>query len=152
MDGEKTYEMNFEQFLRGRLNARSENIPRSLNEAIQNPDLPEEYKLFFGQTLKNRLNVIDATTDELLTGERAVADESFSIGPITTEQENQLEAHARQFYEAKGYELYDKRSSGLSDTYLFRNTSGDIMAVTYTLPFHNESENLLVSSSPVRAD
>lgn len=73
------------------------------------------------------------------------ADESFSI-PITEEQESQIDKLTQEFYGATGYELYKKDSCGLSDSYFFRNNSGDVMVVTYDLPFDNESDRCLVSA------
>ena len=147
MENEVTFGMNFEQFLRGSLNARSEKAPKSLSEAVQDPNLPHGMKIFYGGTLKHRIDSLDAFSESRVLGS---ADESFSIRPISEEQENQIEGYARQFYEGAGYEPYKKDSCGLSDTYFFRNGSGDVIVVTYTLPFDNESDGLLVSTSKVK--
>ena len=140
-------EMTFEQFLRGKFNARSKEIPKSLSEAVQDPNLPQEIKMLHGGTLKHRLDSLDAASDRIVLGS---ADESFSIRPISEEQEGQIEEHTRQFYENLGYGFDKKDSSGLSDTYFFKNNSGDVAVVTYTLPFDNKSNGLLVSTAKVR--
>jgi len=140
--------MNFEQFLRGRLNACSEKAPKSLREAVQDPNLSQGIKTLHGGTVKHRLDTLDAASEGIVLGN---ADESFSIRPINEEQENQIASHARQFYENAGYSLYDENSFGLSDAYFFKNGSGDVVIVTYTLPLDNESDSLLVSTSKVNA-
>jgi hypothetical protein len=140
--------MNFEQFLRGKFNARSEKAPKSLSEAVQDPNLPEGIKLFHGGTLKHRVDSLDAYSEGIILGS---ADESFSIKTITPEQEDRIEEYTRQFYEDAGYGFYKKDSSGLSDSYFFRNNSGDVMVVTYTLPFDDESDRLLVSTTRMNA-
>lgn len=137
--------MNFEQFLRGSLNARSEPVPKSLAEAAQNPNLPHGAKLLHGGTIKHRVDSLDAFGEGIMLGS---ADESFSI-PITAEQEGQADKLTKQFYECAGYKLYKKDGLGLSDSYFFRNDSGDVMVVTYSLPWDNESDRCLVSASKV---
>jgi len=134
--------MNFEQFLRGSLNASSKKAPKSLAEALYAPDIPTEFK----GTLKNRTDSLEAAAPGIMDGG---ADESFSV-PITEEQERYVDELTRQFYENAGYELYRKDGHGLSDSYFFRNNSGDVMVVTYTLPLDNESDRCLVSASKVR--
>lgn len=39
MSDETTLEMNSEEFLRSRLNARSEKLPKNLNEAVKDQNL-----------------------------------------------------------------------------------------------------------------
>ena len=146
MKNQVAQRMNFEQFLRGSLNARSEKAPKSLAEAIQDPNFPREMKMFHGQTLKHRIDSLDASSEGIMLGS---ADESFSI-PITEEQEGQVDKLTREFYGIAGYELYKKDGCGLSDSYFFRNNSGDVMVVTYSLPFDNEGDRCLVSASKVR--
>jgi len=146
MENKVVLGMNFEQFLRGSFNARSEKAPKSISEAVQNPNLPHEMKMFHGGTLKHRLDTLDATSEGIMLDS---ADESFSIRPISEEQENQIEGYTRQFYEDAGYRFEKKDSCGLSDTYFFRNSSGDGVVVTCTLPFDNERDGLLVSTSKV---
>ena len=145
MENQVAQGMNFEQFLRGSLNARSERIPKSLAEAVKDPNLSEGIKLLHGGTIKHRVDSLDAFSQGIMLGN---ADESFSI-PITEEQEGQVDKLTRQFYRDAGYELYKKNDCGLSDSYFFRNNSGNVMVVTYSLPFDNESDRCLVSASRV---
>jgi hypothetical protein len=146
MENQAIQRMNFEQFLRGSLNTRSEKAPKSLTEAVQNPNLSHRMKLFHGGTLKHRVDSLDAASQGIMLGS---ADESFSV-PITEEQENQIGAYVQQFYEGRGYKLYKKETSGLDDTYFFRNrNSAEAMAVTCTLPMYNDRDALLVSASKV---
>ncbi len=148
MDNEAILGMNFEQFLRGKFNACSEKAPKSLNEAVQNPNLPHEIKMFHGGTLKHRIDTMeDFSVQKAIDG---VADESFSIRPITEAQEDELGNYTKQFYESIGYKFDKKDSFGLSDTYFFRNNSGEVIVITYTLPLYNEKDSLLVSTAKVR--
>lgn len=140
--------MNFEQFFRGKCNAHSERAPKSIREAIQDPNLPDEIKLHYGGTLKHRLDSLDDFSKGVMLG---CADESFSIKPISEEQENHIEEYTRQFYENMGYRFDKKDSCGLSDTYFFINNSKDVMVVTCTLPWDNERDGLLVSTTKVRS-
>ena len=146
MESQVAHRMNFEQFLRGSLNTCSEKAPRSLSEAVQAPNLPHGIKMFHGGTLKHRVDCLDAASEGIMLGS---ADESFSIRPINEEQENKIEGYTRQFYENAGYKLNRKDVCGLSDTYFFKNDSGDMVVVTYTLPFNDENDGLLVSTSKV---
>jgi hypothetical protein len=146
MENQVSNRMNFEQFLRGSLNARSEKAPKSLSEAIQDPNLPHGIKMFHGGTFKHRIDCLDSVSEGIMLGS---ADESFSIRPISEEQEKQIEGYTRQFYENAGYRFDKKDSSGLSDSYFFKNGSGDIVIVTCTLPLDNEVDGLLVSTSKV---
>ncbi|MCD4759581.1 hypothetical protein K8R33_01700 [archaeon] len=146
MENQAIPRMNFEQFLRGSLNARSEKAPKSLAEAVQDPNLSHGMKLFHGGTLKHRVDPLDAASEGIVLGS---ADESFSI-PITEEQENQIGTYVQQFYEGRGYNLYKKDTSGLDDSYFFRNgDSTEAMVVTCTLPMYNDRDALLVSASKV---
>ena len=121
------------------------NKPKSLSEAVQDPNLPHGIKLFHRGTLKHRIGSMDAYSEGIMLGS---ANESFSVA-ITEEQESQVDKLTRQFYEGVGYELYKKDGCGLSDSYFFKNNSGDIVVVTYSLPFDNESNRCLVSASKV---
>jgi hypothetical protein len=145
MENKVIQRMNFEQFLRGSLNARSEKIPKSLSEAVQDPNLSQGMKLLHGGTLKHRVDSLDSASQGIMLGS---SDESFSV-PITEEQESRVDKLTRQFYEEVGYELYRKDGCGLSDSYFFRNSSGEVMVVTYSLPLDNESDRCLVSASKV---
>jgi hypothetical protein len=150
MENEVTLRMNLEQFLRGRLNAISKQLPKDFNSALYNPDFPREIQSYIGGTLKHRTDSLSAFIDRIGISKKIVADESFSIQPITAEQEGQLEEYTRQFYETVGYTFDKKEIHGLSDTYFFRNDIGEQIVATYTLPFGNEREgSLLVSTTKV---
>lgn len=138
--------MNFEEFLRGKFNSRSNQIPKNLADVIRDPNLPEEMKMLYGGTLKHRIDVLDAATSGIML---CSAEESFSM-PITEAQEHQIEEYTKRFYEKIGYRFNKKDTCGLSDTYFFRNDAGEALVATYTLPMHNDKEDLLVSISKIR--
>jgi hypothetical protein len=143
--------MNFEQFFRRSLNAYSKKIPGSLQEAVETPEVRGEYGLFHGGTLKHRLAGLNSFCQEVLgdvPGE--LASESFSLMPVTEEQEDQIEECVRDFYEGAGYSFDKKDIAGLSDTYFFKNSSRDSVVVTVTLPLWNEREPLRVSVSNIQ--
>ena len=147
MTNETISQMNFEEFLRGKLNSTSLSAPKSLAEAVNDPNLPEGITILHGKTLKHRVDSMDAYSQKLISGK---ANESFSVA-MTEEQEERIREYTTQFYGEKGFELYKEDSTGLSDTYFLRNNDGDTMIVTYTIPFDNIKDRCIVSTTRLSA-